>query len=101
MSDIIGIAWFKDEAAYRRALEIFVDSGNMPASFAAWKGLVDKEVALIQGSGNIAVRADIDPETFPAWCAAHGFRANSQGRIAYVNQVVLEYRKTGKGTVIQ
>jgi hypothetical protein len=100
MSDIIGIAWFKDEAAYRRALAIFIDSGNMPASFEAWKDLVEKEVALIKGSGNIAVRADIDAETFPGWCAAHGFRANSQGRIAYVNQVVLEYRKTGQGTVI-
>jgi hypothetical protein len=101
MSDIIGIAWFKDEAAYRRARAIFIDSVNMPASFEAWQALVKKELELVQGSGNIAVRADIDPETFPAWCASHGFRANSQGRIAFVNQVVLEYRKTGKGTVIE
>ena len=101
MNDIIGIAWFKDEDTYRRALAIFIDSVNMPASFEAWKALVEKELGMIQESGNIALRADIDPETFLAWCAAHGSRANSQGRIAFVNQVVLEYRKTGKGTVIE
>ena len=100
MNDIIGIAWFKDEATYRRALALFIDSGNMPDSFEDWKALVERELELIKGSGNIALRADIDPETFAAWCASHGFRVNSQGRIAFVNQVVLEYRKTGEGTVI-
>ncbi|MCU0577951.1 MAG: hypothetical protein MUF69_00245 [Desulfobacterota bacterium] len=100
MKDIIGIAWFKDEATYCRALAISADSENMPASFEAWKAIVERELELIKGSGNIALRADIDPEAFAAWCASHGHKANSQGRIAFVNQAVLEYRKTGKGTVI-
>ncbi|MBI5583341.1 MAG: hypothetical protein HY892_05930 [Deltaproteobacteria bacterium] len=101
MSDIIGIAWFKDEATYRRALAIFIDSGKMPASFEDWKALVARQLELIKYSGNIALRADIDPKTFSAWCASHGFKANSQGRIAFVDHVVLEYRKTGEGTVIE
>jgi hypothetical protein len=101
MSDIIGIAWFQDEAAYSRALAIFIDSGNMPASFAAWKAIVERELELIKASGHTALRVDIDPETFTAWCASHGFKPNSQGRIAFVNHAVLEYRKTGKGTVIE
>jgi len=101
MSDIIGIAWFKDEATYRKALAIFTDSGNMPTNFEDWRAIVQRELELIKDCGNIALRADIDPETFAAWCASHGLKANSQGRIAFVNQVVLEYRKTGKGTVIE
>ena len=101
MNDVIGIAWFKDEATYCRALAIFIDAGKMPASFEAWKALVEKELELIKESGNIALRADIDPETFIAWCAARGFKPNSQGRIAFVNHVELEYQKTGKGTVIE
>ena len=101
MNDVIGIAWFKDEATYRRALAIFTDSENMPASFEDWKALVGKQCELIKGSGNIAIRADIDPEKFTAWCASRGFVANSQGRIAFVKHVVLEYQKTGKGTVIE
>jgi hypothetical protein len=101
MNDVIGIAWFKDEATYRRALAIFADPENMPASFEYWKALVGRECELIKDSGDIAIRADIDPETFTAWCASRGFVANSQGRIAFVNHVELEYQKTGKGTVIE
>lgn len=101
MKDIIGIAWFKDEETYRRALAIFTDAGNMPATFEEWKALVDRQCQLIKESGNIALRADIDPEAFVSWCDSRGFQANSQGRTAFVNHVELEYQKTGKGTIIE
>ena len=101
MNDVIGIAWFKDELTYRRALAIFTDSENMPATYEDWKALVGRQCEEIKGVGNIAIRADIDPETFTDWCNVHGFRTNSQGRTAFVNHVELEYQKTGKGTVIE
>ena len=47
MNDVIGIAWFKDEATYRRALAIFTDPQNMPASFEDWKSLVGRQCELI------------------------------------------------------
>ena len=100
MNDIIGIAWFEDEATYRRALAIFADPQNMPASFEEWKALVGKECELVKEAGNIALRADIDPDTFTDWCASRGFQTNSEGRRAFVNHVEIEYLKTGKGTVI-
>ena len=101
MNDVIGIAWFKDELTYRRALAIFTDSENMPATYEDWKALVGRQCEEIKRVGNIAIRADIDPETFTNWCNVHGFRTNSQGRTAFVNHVELEYQKTGKGTVIE
>lgn len=101
MNGAIGVAWFEDEATYRRALSIFPDRNDMPASFDEWKTLVEKECELIRDNGNVPIRADIDPETFLTWCAGHGFIANSQGRIAFVNHVVIEYQKTGRGTVIE
>ena len=101
MNDIIGIAWFNDELIYRRALAVFIDSQNMPASFEDWKALVKKECEEIKRAGNIALRVDIDPETFVDCCNSHGFRADSQGRTAFVNHAELEYQKTGKGTVIE
>jgi hypothetical protein len=42
MNDLIGAAWFKDEATYRKALEIFSDSENGPAGFEDWKALVER-----------------------------------------------------------
>ena len=101
MNDVIGIAWYKDESTYRTALAIFTDSATMPATYEDWKALVGRECEEIKGAGNIALRADIDPETFTDWCNGHGFIPDSQGRTAFVNNVELEYRKTGKGRVIE
>jgi len=101
MNDIIGIVWFKDETAYRRALEIFTDSKNMPATFEDWRALVGRQLEEIRRVGNIALRADFDPGTFINWCNSRGFQANSQARTAFAEHVVLEYRKTGEGTVIE
>jgi hypothetical protein len=101
MKDVIGIAWFKDELTYRRALAIFTDSENMPATYEDWKALVGRQCEEIKRGGTIAIRADIDPETFTDWCNGREFQANSQGRMAFVKHVELEYRKTGKGTVIE
>ena len=101
MRDVSDIAWFKDETTYDRALLIFTDPENMPASFENWKALVEMECELTRYSGNTALRADIDPEAFTDWCASRGLVANSKGRIAFVNHVVLEYQKTGKGTIIE
>ena len=50
---------------------------------------------------NIALRVDIDPETFKDWCKAHEFLPDSQGRTAFVNHVELTYKKTGKGTIVE
>ena len=101
MKDVMGIAWYKDEATYHEAQAILTDSENMPASYEDWKALVERQLALIKEDGNTAIRADIDPEAFPAWCESRGFEANSAGRIAFVNHVVLEYQKTGKGKIIE
>ncbi len=101
MNDIIGIVWFKDETAYRRALEVFTDSKNMPAAFEDWKALVARQLEEIRRVGNIALRADFDPETFIKWCNSRGLQANSQARTAFAEHVALEYRKTGEGTVIE
>jgi len=101
MNDIIGILWFKDELAYHGALAIFTDCENMPATFDDWKTLVGRQREEIKRVGNIALRADFDPETFIAWCNSRGFAPNSHARTAFADHVVLEYQKTGKGTIIE
>jgi len=101
LNDIIAIVWFKNELAYRRALEVFTDSRNMPATFEDWKTLVKRELEEIKRVGNIAIRADFSPETFIDWCRSRGFQPNSEARGAFAEHVVLEYQKTGKGAVIE
>ncbi|HVN98219.1 MAG TPA: hypothetical protein VMT62_17470 [Syntrophorhabdaceae bacterium] len=101
MNHIIGIVWFRDERIYHQALTIFTDSENMPATFEDWKTLVRRQRQEIKRAGNIALRADFDPETFIDWCNLRGFQANSQARAAFAEHIVLEYQKTGKGTLIE
>lgn len=101
MNDIIGIVWFRDELAYRKALELFTDSQNMPATFGDWKALIERELKEIKDAGNVALRADFDPETFIDFCHARGLQPNSQGRLTFAGYVVLEYEKTGKGQIIE
>jgi len=101
MNDFIGIVWFNDELAYRRALEVFTDSQNMPATYENWKTLVGRQLEEIKRIGNVAIRADFDPETFMDWCNSRGLPANYQARTAFAEHIVLEYRKTGKGTIIE
>lgn len=100
MKGVIGVAWYKDEVTYHRARGVFADPENMPSAFEDWKALVGRQCELIRGSGNVPLRADIDPEAFLAWCELRGFPPNSAGRIAFVNHVVLEYEKTGMGRTI-
>jgi hypothetical protein len=101
LNDVIGIAWFKDELTYNKALAIFIDPKNMPSTYEDWQTLVKRQCKEIKDAGNIAIRADIDPETFIDWCNVRGFPANSQGRTAFVNYIELEYQKTGKGMIIE
>ena len=101
MNDFIGIVWFNDELTYRRALEVFADSQSMPATFENWKALVGRQLEEIKRIGNVAIRADFDPETFMDWCNSRGLKANSQARTAFAEYVVLEHQKTGKGTIIE
>lgn len=101
MKEIVGIAWYKDESTFRRAREKFVDASAMPATYEEWKSLVARQVEEVKAAGNTALRADIDPESFTDWANRNGQRPDARGRVAYVNQVELEYRKTGKGTVIE
>ncbi|MDW7711780.1 MAG: hypothetical protein SCH98_15045 [Deferrisomatales bacterium] len=101
MSEVMGVAWFRDEPTYQRARKVFLDPENLPARFEDWQTLVERQRELIRESGTIALRADIDPETFVGWCASRGLFPDSEGRLAFVKHVELEYRKTGKGTVLE
>lgn len=101
MNHVIGIAWYEDEATYRRALGIFSDAKDLPATYEDWQALVRRECEEIKGVGNIALRVEIDPETFRDWCGAHDLPPNAAGRTSFVSRAELEYEKTGKGALIR
>ncbi|HEX2965689.1 MAG TPA: hypothetical protein VHO84_07880, partial [Syntrophorhabdaceae bacterium] len=70
-------------------------------TFEDWQALVGKQLDQIRYAGNIALRVDFNPEKFVDWCNMRGFRADSQARVALAEHGVLEYQKTGKGTIVE
>jgi hypothetical protein len=39
----------------------------------------------LQSSGQLVVKAMIDPVAFPGWCAANGVRPDKDGRVMFAN----------------
>lgn len=70
---IVGISWF-EEPDYAAALAIMTDD-VLPATFDLWLQKARKDERKAQEMGYRTIRAIIDPDTFPAWCAEHGHTA--------------------------
>lgn len=58
-----------------KCLAIFDDPGYYPITFDEWFGQAqNSEKELLRRCSKV-IRVVIDPNTFPAWCAANGFDA--------------------------
>ena len=67
----VGITWYRPET-YRRCLAIFEDSSNLPDTYFEWLVRAEEWEKQSKREGLKVVRAEIDPVTFPGWCADHG-----------------------------
>lgn len=82
---VVGIAWYKAKD-YTSILEIMEDSDVLPSSYKEWRKKADGLIRQIEATGRSAVRATIDPEQFPAWCAARGLNVDANARTAFANE---------------
>lgn len=80
----IGIAWYR-EADYERLRSIFIDSHALPDTFEKWQQKAEQIRKTQIQQGRIVIQAYIDPDTFPAWCAARGHKVDASGRMAFAN----------------
>lgn len=80
--NIIAIAWYRPQD-YDRLKAMFVDGDEMPDTFQEWERSVLEMVAVLKSSGQRVVQAYIDPETFPAWCAARGLPLDTYAKTLY------------------
>jgi len=82
----VGMAWYK-RANFDRLMAVFDDRDKLHRSFDEW--LRDAEVGrqAQEAKGFRVVCADIDPDHFPAWCAASGLGVNAQARMHYASLI--------------
>lgn len=89
----VGITWYTPET-YARCLEIFEDAADQHDTFDAWLGTATKTEKDVRRQGLRVVRAEIDPDTFPAWCAANGFgKIDHEARTHFANLKAKEWMK--------
>ena len=70
------------------------DADQLPPNYDQWRKKADGLKRQIERSGQVAVEATIDPETFPAWCAARGLDVDAKARMQFANEEA--YRRLGQ-----
>jgi hypothetical protein len=74
------LAYFANEADYKKARAIFSDGGPMPKPYERWKAAADGTIELSARPGIKVERVDLDLQTFQKWCAAHGHDLTVEAR---------------------
>jgi len=85
----IGVPWVRKEdwAAF---VAIMKDGDDSPISWEVFNQRSEDFERQRTAEGHTVVRAYIDPETFPRWCAEHGHQVDSKGRAAFAAHVAAE-----------
>jgi hypothetical protein len=84
----IGISWFLEED-YTRALKIMLDAHVLPPTYEAWRKKAEGQERECKAKGFIVVRAIIDPEKFPTWCAKAGLNIDAKARTAFASEFAM------------
>lgn len=95
-SNIIGLAWYTKEN-YAKVVSISKDGHVFARRYEDWLAAAEKQISRFEAQGFTVVKAEIDPETFPAWCAAHGVDVDAKGRTMFGSWKAEEFRRSKQG----
>ena len=89
-----GMAWYRRED-YDRLLSIFEDADNLPTTYDKWLASAEKGLKHLKGQGIFTVKVIIDPDQFPGWCSANGYKINSDARKRFASiEAVRQFRES-------
>ncbi len=84
---VVGIAWYKRED-YEKLLGIFVDNEKLASTYDEWLKDAERVVDQLRRDGHAFQKVYIDPDTFPAWCAARGMNIDAEARTLFASEFV-------------
>ena len=76
------MAWYR-EADYEKLRAMFIDGHVLPRTFLQWQDQAEQLRKRYVRQGMVVVKAYIDPDAFPAWCAANGCNVDANGRMKF------------------
>jgi len=85
----IGVYWTNGDD-YPALVKIFADGDRMPPTWGEWLKIAEEMESGLKAYGHVVMRVQIDPSTFPDWCAAHGTSPGREGRRKFVTAAVAE-----------
>lgn len=91
---IVGLSWYRAEH-FERLVTLFEDGQKLPSTYAKWLAAAEQLEKKLMGDGFMVVRAYIDPEEFPRWCAANGCKLDAKGRMAFANWTAMQAHTSG------
>ena len=85
----VGVYWI-DENDYAALLTVFEDLTAFPSTWPEWLKMAEEMERGLKAYGHPVMRVNIDPRTFPIWCAAHDTSRGREGRKRFVAAAVAE-----------
>lgn len=81
-----GIAWYRRQD-YPRILRVMDDAEVLPPTWEKWHYRADRLERDLKRRSAVTLRAVIDPDDFPAWCAAQGLNVDAHARNAFAAEM--------------
>ena len=92
----MGLVWYRKED-YARLKSIFEDGDKLAVTYEDWLAPAEKFTRLVEAQGIRVIKAEVDPNTFPEWCAANGVDVDANGRSAFANYIAMQAAKDQSG----
>lgn len=83
------LPWYGPES-YPRVVGLMLDADLLPPSYDSWRRHADQLLSVAQARGLLVMRVQIEPEEFLEWCDDEGYSPDTEGRLAYAEQMALE-----------
>jgi len=88
----VGIPWYH-ESDYAAILRLMKDGDRLPRTYAEWEKRAKQIEQQIVAQGSKAVRVQLKPEAFAAWCAIRNLDVDAQARTMFASEQAA--RQTG------
>ncbi|HXT17672.1 MAG TPA: hypothetical protein VN706_18680 [Gemmatimonadaceae bacterium] len=85
----VGIPWYRRQT-YHTARAVFADRAALPASYDEWLRVAVEDERRVTQSGQVPVRAYIDPTELKSWCTSRGLPLDSRARREFAAKLAQE-----------
>lgn len=91
----IGVVWYKSKEDFLKARAIFTDTFLLPDTYEEFLVRFAEITAKVEAGGGIVVKAEVNPETFSAWCKERFLNVDANGRAAFASEAAVKFDKKG------